>query len=100
MEFLQTFLPILLYILGAVLLGVLIYLVIKLLDTVDKVNVLLDDVEDKSQQLNGLFDACENIGDTVNGVSFKIANVFSKILGSVNKRKRKKKVVEEDDLDE
>ena len=84
MEFLQTFLPILLYILGAVLLGVLIYLVIKLLDTVDKVNVLLDDVEDKSQQLNGLFDACENIGDTVNGVSFKIANVFSKILGSFN----------------
>ena len=70
MEFLQTFLPILLYILGAVLLGVLIYLVIKLLDTVDKVNVLLDDIEDKSQSLNGVFDAVENIGDTINSVNF------------------------------
>ena len=98
MEFLQTFLPILLYILGAVLLGVLIYLVIKLLDTVDKVNVILDDVEDKSQQLNGLFDACENVGDTVNGVSFKIANMFSKIVGTVAKKKRRK--IEEDDDDE
>ena len=98
MEFLQTFLPILLYILCAVLLGVLIYLVIKLLDTVDKVNVILDDVEDKSQQLNGLFDACENVGDTVNGVSFKIANMFSKIVGTVAKKKRRK--IEEDDYDE
>ena len=98
MEFLQTFLPILLYILGAVLLGVLIYLVIKLLDTVDKVNVILDDVEDKSQQLNGFFDACENVGDTVNGVSFKVANMFSKIVGTVAKKKRRK--IEEDDYDE
>lgn len=98
MEFLQTFLPILLYILGAVLLGVLIYLVIKLLDTVDKVNVILDDVEDKSQQLNGLFDACENVGDTVNGVSFKIANMFSRIVGTVAKKKKRK--YEEDDYDE
>ena len=98
MGFLQTFLPILLYILGAVLLGVLIYLVIKLLDTVDKVNVILDDVEDKSQQLNGFFDACENVGDTVNGVSFKVANMFSKIVGTVAKKKRRK--IEEDDYDE
>ena len=99
MEFLQTFLPILLYILGAVLLGILIYLGIKLLDTVDKVNVILDDVEDKSQQLNGLFDACENVGDTVNGVTFKVANVISKVVGTVTKVKKSRKI-EEDDYDE
>ena len=100
MEFLQTFLPILLYILGAVLLGVLIYLVIKLLDTVDKVNVLLDDIEDKSQSLNGVFDAVENIGDTINSVNFKVAGVFSNIFGKVAHFKRKRRKIEEDEDDE
>jgi len=101
MEFLQTFLPILLYILGAVLLGVSIYLIIKLLDTVDKLNVLLDDIEDKAQSLNGVFDAVENVGDTLNSVNFKVAGVLSNVVGKISKFKRKKKrEIEEDDFDE
>jgi len=100
MEFLQTFLPILLYILGAVLLGVLIYLAIKLLDTADKLNVLLDDIEDKSQSLNGVFEAVENVGETINGVNFKVAGILSTVLGKWNSLKSKKKKRNEEEEDE
>lgn len=100
MEFLQTFLPILLYILGAVLLGVTIYLVIKLLDTVDKLNVVLDDIEDKSQSLNGVFDAVEKVGETVNSVNFKLAGLFSNVFGKVAKYKKSKRRYEEEEEDD
>ena len=102
MEFLQTFLPILLYILGAILLGVLIYLAIKLLDTADKLNVLLDDIEYKSQSLNGVFEAVENVGETINGVNFKVAGILSTVLGKLNsfKSKRKRRIEEEEEDDD
>ena len=51
---LDTFFPILMYILGAILLGCLIVLVIKLIYTVEKTNSILDDVEEKIKTLDGL----------------------------------------------
>lgn len=100
MEFLSELFPIILYFLGAVLLVVVIILITKLITTVDKVNILLDDIEDKSQSLNGLFDAIGKIGDTLsaanNRVTGFIAGIASKLFKE--KRKRKKEKVEEEDL--
>ena len=100
MDVLNEVLPIILYFLGAVLLIVIIILVTRLISTVDKVNILLDDVEDKSQKLNGLFDSVEKIGDTLSAANNKltgfIAGVASKMFKD-KKRKKKENIEEEDE---
>lgn len=97
MEILSEVLPVLLYALGAVLLVYVIVLVIKLIKTVDKVNVLLDDIEGKSQQLNGLFYAIDNITDTISSVNDSLVQGVTKILGKLFNRKVNKKVKENND---
>ncbi len=100
MDVLNEVFPIVLYFLGAVLLIVVIILITKLMTTVDKVNVLLDDIEGKSQSLNGLFDAISRVGDTLsaanNRVTGFIAGIASKLFKE--KRKRKKEKTEEEDI--
>ena len=99
MESLGQVLPILMYILGSILLVVLIILVIKLIQTVDRANTILDDLEQKSKSLNGIFSAVENfssafavIGDRiVDGVTGMISSFFHK-----RKKKRAKKEEIED----
>ena len=99
MDILNEIFPIILYFLGAVLLVVVIILITKLITTVDKVNILLDDVEEKSQSLNGLFDAIGKVGDTLSAANNRItgfvAGVASKLFKE--KRKRKKEKIEEED---
>lgn len=100
MEVLNDILPIILYFLGAVLLIVVIILISKLITTVDKVNVLLDDVEGKSQKLNGLFDAVEKLGDTLSVANNKITGVVAGVINKLFKGKKKKKnisIEEEED---
>ena len=100
MDVLNEIFPIILYFLGAVLLIVVIVLITRLISTVDKVNILLDDVEDKSQSLNGLFDAIGKVGDTVNAANNRltgfIAGVASKLFKE-KKKKKKEKIEEEED---
>lgn len=99
MDILNEVFPIILYFLGAVLLVVIIILITKLISTVDKVNILLDDIEGKSQSLNGLFDAIGKVGDTLsvanNKVTGFVAGIASKLFKQ--KRKRKKDIEEEDE---
>lgn len=97
MDTLYDVLPILLYILGAVLLVVVIILMIKLTKTVDKVNILLDDVEDKSQSLNGLFKAIERLGNTLENANNKVTGFIANVVKKVYKKKSKKSKKEEDD---
>ena len=100
MDVLNEIFPIILYFLGAVLLIVVIILVTRLISTVDKVNVLLDDVEDKSQKLNGLFDAIEKIGDTVSAANNKVTGFIAGIASKMFKEKKKKKKVKIEEEDE
>ena len=103
MEFLSELLPIVLYFLGAILLLVIIILLTKLVGTVDRLNVLLDDIERKSQSLNGLFDAIENVGSTIskanNGIANFVTKLVSKLLKAKRKMKRKKQVEEMEDYE-
>ncbi len=100
MDILNEIFPIILYFLGAVLLIVVIILVTRLISTVDKVNILLDDIEDKSQSLNGLFDAINKVGDTLsaanNRVTGFVAGIASKMFKE-RKKKKKAKNLEEDE---
>ena len=80
MEFLYDVFPLILYFLAGVLLVVLIMLVIKLIDTVEKTNVLLDDIEQKSQSLNGLFSAIDSMSDTLSSLNIKLVSIMTILL--------------------
>lgn len=99
MELFSEVMPIILYFLGAVLLIVLIMLVVKLIDTVEKTNFLLDNITAKAQSLDGLFDAIDSVGETISSVNFKlistVTNIFEKIFHK--KKKKKKKIEKEND---
>ncbi len=89
MEFLHSFLPIVLYIFGIVLLIVLIILGIRLIQTIDRTNRLLDDVEEKVHSLNGFFHLIDTITDNLSFLSDKIVDTVSNVITRIFKRKKK-----------
>lgn len=84
---------ILLYALLCILVGIAIVFVYKLIITLDKANVLLDDVNSKVKKLDNLFDIVDRSADTLNVVTNKVSDG---ILNFVMKFFRKRK----DDFDE
>ncbi|MBR4672643.1 MAG: hypothetical protein IKO78_05555 [Bacilli bacterium] len=100
MELLNDIFPIIIYFLVAVLLFVIIILITKLISTVEKVNILLDDVEGKSQKLNGLFDAIEKVGDTIKSANSKVSGLVAKLVTTVFKQKRKNKKSNKEEVED
>ena len=99
METLYEFLPVLIYVLLAALLVVLIILGIKLIDTVNKTNAVLDDIEKKSKSLDGIFETIDGVTDAVSLVSDKLVEGIATVVGklfSLKNYKRKKKVEDEE----
>jgi len=93
MEILYQILPIIIYILLSGLLVVLIILGIKLIETVNKTNAVLDDLEKKSKSLDGVFSTIDNITDVVSSASEKLIDGVASLIGkllSMKKRKKKK----------
>ncbi len=87
MEFLNVFLPIVLYLVAIALIIVFIIVGIKLINLLDKVDRVVDNVEDKINSFNGALavmtktaDGIASIGDSViNSVSLgvsKLVNIF------------------------
>ena len=95
MEFLQ----ILLYVLGSILLLALIILTVKLIMSIDRVNAILDDIEDKMKTVDEVFAVVDKITDSVSLMSDRIvdglASVVSKIFTTKNKTKKIKEEMEE-----
>ena len=97
MDILYDIFPLVLYFLGAVLLVVIIILMTKLISTVEKVNILLDDIEEKSQSLNGLFEAIGGIGNSLANANNRITGFFAGLVKKIIRKKKNKKNKEEDD---
>lgn len=91
-------LEIILYSLGAILLAVLIVLGIKLIKSVDRINVLLDDVEDKMKTVDKVFAVIDRITDSFASVSDRVVDGIARILGKLFSKKKKKIEEEEDDI--
>ena len=91
MDALMAFLPIVLYILGIVLLIVMIILGIKLIETIDRANVVLDDIEKKTKSLNGVFHMIDNTTDVMVGISDTIVSFIASSIEGIINRKREKK---------
>ena len=84
-------LPILLYILGSILLVVLIILGIKLIQIVDRANAILDDLEEKSKSLNGLFTVVDNFSNAIAIVGDRVVDGIAGMVSSFfHKRKTRK----------
>lgn len=82
-------LSILLYVLGSILLVILIILGIKLIKTVDKVNLLMDDVQGKVKSLDGLFSVIDYATDKISLLGDKISDGITAIVKKLFVRKKK-----------
>lgn len=88
--------PVIIYFLIIILLIALIILIVKLHTTLLKVDRVIDDVEQKSSKLNGIFDIVDSTTDAISSISdVAIGLISGKITNILNKRKRK-----EEDIDE
>jgi len=100
MDALMVILPVTLYILGIILLIVLIVLGIKLIETIDRANVVLDDIEKKTKSLNGVFHMIDTVTDTLSYVSDSlvegIVSGISRLFSKKEKRKKKKEMDEDE----
>ena len=89
MEMASELLPIILYLLLSILVVVVIVFFYKLTITLDKTNVLLDDVYSKVKKLDNLFDIIDKSSETISMVTDKISSVFINSILKIFKRKRK-----------
>jgi len=84
------YLQFLLYILGAVLLGALIVLVIKLVYSVNRINSILDNVERKMKTVDKAFGAVDRIVDTFSSVTDKVVDGIANGINKIFSHKKKK----------
>ena len=91
MEFLASFLPILLYVVAIVLLVVLIVLGIKLIKVVDKVDGLVVNVEEKINTFNGALSVMKQAADGISSISdtvvYTVTTAVSKLVNKFIKNK-------------
>ena len=82
-SFLQTFLPIVIYF----LLIILLIVGIRSIQTLNKVDKVVDDVNDKVQSLNGFFNLVDFTTDKIVSLTDKVVDGISGLIGNVFKRK-------------
>lgn len=94
METASSLLPIIFYTLLSILVVFVIVFVYKLTKTLDKTNMLLDDVYIKVKKLDNLFEVIDRGADTINSMTSKVVEV---LIGAASKVFKKKRKDEEDE---
>ena len=97
-EFLQMFLPIIIYLLLIAVLIIAIIIGIKCVTLLNNVNHITESISDKVDSLNGLFRAIDFATDKVSEVTTKIVDTIVSGVSKVVHRKSKKKKEKEEDL--
>ena len=77
---LNEVLPIILYILGSILLGILIVLGIKLINVMNKMEKVVDDINTKVSSLNGVFNIIDATTDRLALLSDRMVDGISLII--------------------
>lgn len=95
-ESLNAVLPIFVYLLLIVLLVVGIILGIKLIITIDKVNVVVDDVTEKVNSLNSVFRIINGISDKFSLLSSKLTDTVVSLISKIGNKKYRE---DEDDYE-
>ena len=83
----NTFLMMILYILGSILLVCLIVFVIKLISTLNRVNGILDDVDNKMAKLDKAFRIVDIVTDNMAMVSDKLVDGISGFIRKIFNKK-------------
>ena len=83
-------LTIVLYALGSILLVVLIILGIKLIITMNKIEVVVDDINKKVKTLDGFFSLVDTTTDKLAMLSDKFVDMTSSLVKKIFKRKEEK----------
>lgn len=92
----NTFLSILLSILGSILLVTLIVLVVKLINTINRVNSVLDEVDKRVEKFDHIFRIGDIITDNMALVSDKLVDGISGFIRNLfHRRKRKEEDINE-----
>ncbi|MCI8445099.1 MAG: hypothetical protein HFG15_01540 [Bacilli bacterium] len=81
--------PIILYMLGSILLIVMIVLGVRLIQTLNRVDTLIDDVNLKASKLNGVFDIVDHTADALASVSDMAVGYITRTVSRIMNRKRK-----------
>lgn len=100
MDALMEFFPIIIYTLSIIIMVLLMVLIVKLIHTVDKANIILDDVEKKTKSLNGLFHVIDGVTDTLSVFTDTAVSTIVQIFGKILPKKKKRKMKKEIDEDE
>lgn len=95
-SFLQTVLPLIVYFLLIILLIVGIILGIRSIQTLNKVDKVVDDVNDKVQTLNGFFNLIDFTTDKIVSLTDKVVDGISGLIGNVFSKNKKNKNEEEE----
>ena len=90
MEFLLDFLPIIIYILLIVLISFCIYFIVRAIKIADRVDLLLEDVQNKVSSLNTFFKVINFTTDKINAISERVIDTVMSFVGRLfHKRKEK-----------
>ena len=88
METASTLLPIIMYTLLSILIVIAIILLYKLTITIDKTNIVLDDIYGKVKKLDNLFEIIDKSADTINLVTDKITGIISNSIMRIFKKRK------------
>ena len=91
MDFWLSFLPIIIYILLIILLIIGIILGIKSIITINKVEKVVDDVNEKVESLNGLFQLVDFTTDKLVSITDKVVDGISSLASRLFFKKKKNK---------
>ena len=80
-------LPVVLYILGAILLVALIVLTVKLTITVHKIDKIVDNITDKVTALDGVFSIVSAVSNKFIFITDKVVNIIYTLIEKITKRK-------------
>ena len=80
-------LPVILYILGAILLVALIVLTIKLTITIHKIDKVVDNITEKVTALDGVFSVVNAVSNKFTFITDKVVNIIYSFIEKITKRK-------------
>ena len=100
--FFNTYLPILIYILLCILIILLIVICAKVINTMNRVEEIVDDVDKKVRSLNGVFGVVDSITDKLSSLTEVISDSIILFIKGIFKKRNKRvsEQLERDDEDE
>lgn len=96
---LNEYLPVLIYILLCILLVLLIAIAIKVIRAMNKVELIVNDVNEKVQSLNGIFSIVDAVTDKLSALTEIVSDSIIIFVRSIF-NKKKKKIESEEKTDE